>query len=192
MTLRDVTRDAKVNLAAVNYHFGSKTNLMRAVVENRFEPINAERIARLDQQIAVAGGKPLPLKGIFDALFLPLFEAANHRGQKNVLLMQMIGRALTEPADFVRSMHREFFLELCQRFLKEIQRSCPQLTADAVQYRFFLAISTMIGAIGEQTRLENDSNGELSASDMDRMAQELVNFTVAGFLQQPLEDTVHS
>ena len=40
MTLRQVTREAKVNLAAVNYHFGSKLNLMRALLRDRFEPIN--------------------------------------------------------------------------------------------------------------------------------------------------------
>ena len=51
MTLRQVTREAKVNLAAVNYHFGSKLNLMRALLRDRFEPINLQRHLLLNQQI---------------------------------------------------------------------------------------------------------------------------------------------
>ena len=51
MALREVTKEARVNLAAVNYHFGSKSGLMRAIVRHRFEPINRERLRLLDASI---------------------------------------------------------------------------------------------------------------------------------------------
>lgn len=51
MTLREVTNEANVNLAAVNYHFGSKTNLMRALIRERFEPINQQRLALLAERV---------------------------------------------------------------------------------------------------------------------------------------------
>lgn len=177
MTLRDVTREAHVNLAAVNYHFGSKRKLMLAVIRNRFEPINIERLKQLDALIAMHAPASVPVDAIFGALFRPLFEK-NDQG-----LMQMIGRAITEPADFIRTMHKEFFTELSLRFMAELQRSCPQIPEAAQQYRFFMAISTMIGAIIEQVLLQELSNGTLDGTDFETIADELIAFTVAGYTQ---------
>lgn len=177
MTLRDVTREAHVNLAAVNYHFGSKRKLMLAVIRNRFEPINIERLKQLDALIAMHAPASVPVDAIFGALFRPLFEK-NDQG-----LMQMIGRAITEPADFIRTMHKEFFTELSLRFMAELQRSCPQIPETAHQYRFFMAISTMIGAIIEQVLLQELSNGTLDGTDFETIADELIAFTVAGYTQ---------
>ena len=181
MTLRDVTRKACVNLAAVNYHFGSKRQLMLAVIRNRFEPINLERLKQLDALIVTHAPDPIPVDAIFGALFRPLFESAN--AENDQALMQMIGRAITEPADFIRTIHKEFFTELSLRFMTELQRSCPHLSVATQQYRFFMAISTMIGAIIEQVLLQELSDGTLDTTDLETIADELVAFTVAGFTQ---------
>lgn len=183
MTLRDVTHEAQVNLAAVNYHFGSKQKLMLAVIRNRFEPINVERLKQLDALIAEHAPAPLPVHSIFDALFRPLFETATTETGVDHDLMQMIGRAITEPADFICTMHNEFFAELSLRFMAELKRSCPQISEAAHQYRFFFAISTMIGAIIEQVLLENLSEGTLDPTDFDTLVEELITFTVAGYIQ---------
>ncbi len=189
MTLRDVTKEAGVNLAAVNYHFGSKTNLMRAVIERRFEPINRERLEQLNVQVTGHSPDPVPLESIFEALFRPLFNHAKTARGPDRTLMQMIGRALTEPVDFMRSMHKEFFQELSRRFLGELKRSCPELSDAALQLRFFLAVSTMLGAITEQVRLENISGGKLDGQDLDRICDELTAYVVAGFRQKAGEPT---
>lgn len=182
MTLRDVTREAQVNLAAVNYHFGSKANLMRAVIQDRFTPINEERLRRLDQLAESHQPKPIPPAAIFNALIEPLYEQAA-KDSSSKQLIRIIGRAFTEPADFMRAMHKEFFTELSLRFLQELQRSCPQLPHDELQYRFFFAVSTMLGSIIEQTRLENVSRGALEPESMDVIAKRLVRYVVAGFEQ---------
>lgn len=183
MTLRAVTKAAHVNLAAVNYHFGSKTNLMRAVIQRRIEPINAERLQRLDALVAQHNPMPIPLEQIFESLFRPLFEHATTSSGNDRTFMQMIGRALTEPADFMRNMHKEFFSKLSMRYLCELRRTCPHLSQEALQLRFYLSISTMLGTIIEQVRLENISGGKLSGRELDRICDELTAFVVAGFEQ---------
>ena len=183
MTLRDVTREAKVNLAAVNYHFGSKEKLMLAVIRTRFEPINVERLKQLDALIAKHAPEPVPVPAIFDAMFRPLFQSASTETGVDYGLIQMIGRAITEPADFISTIHKELFTELSLRFIAELQRSCPHLSATAHHYRFFFAISTMIGSIIEQVLLENLSEGTLDPTDFDTLVEELITFTVAGYIQ---------
>ena len=184
MTLREVTNEANVNLAAVNYHFGSKTNLMRSLIRERFEPINRIRLQLLDARITAHAPRPVPLTEIYDALFRPLFTGMESAPANDTTLMQIIGRALTEPADFMRSLHKEFFAELSMRFMAEIQRSCPELTQEQLQYRFFLSISTMIGTVIEQVRLENISGGKLDGTNLDRILEELTAYVVAGFQQK--------
>jgi AcrR family transcriptional regulator len=183
MTLRDVTHKAQVNLAAVNYHFGSKKELVLAVIRNRFEPINCERIRRLDELTAAHAPSPIPVDAIFAALICPLFESASSKNDSEQTLIQMIARAITEPANFLRTLHDEFFTELSIRFMTELRRSRPQLPEEVHQYRFFLAISTMIGTIIEQTSLEHFTDGTLDPTNLDKIATHLIAFCVAGYTQ---------
>ncbi|TVP81447.1 MAG: TetR/AcrR family transcriptional regulator [Puniceicoccaceae bacterium] len=183
MTLREVTREAKVNLAAVNYHFGSKSNLMRAIIRERFEPINLERLRLLDRSAKAHSPGPIPLVEIFDALFRPMFSSGHNSKAKETTLTQIIGRALAEPADLLRNLHREFFEELSCKFMSEIRRTCPELDETTLQYRFFMAINTMIGTLIDQVCLEAISGGKLDHSDCDRILGELTAYTVAGFEQ---------
>jgi AcrR family transcriptional regulator len=184
MTLREVTREANVNLAAVNYHFGSKMNLMRALLRDRFEPINQQRHLLLDQQIEAHAPDPVPLAAIYDSLFRPLFTGIDSTSAKDTSLIQIIGRALTEPAEFMRGLHKEFFAELSKRFMGEIQRSCPELSPEQLQYRFFLSVNTMIGTVIEQVRLETISDGKLDGKNLDRILKELTAYAVAGIEQR--------
>ena len=184
MTLRQVTHEAKVNLAAVNYHFGSKLNLMRALLRDRFEPINQQRHHLLDQQIEAHSPNPVPLSIIYDTLFRPLFTGIGSASDKDTNLIKIIGRAITEPAEFMRGLHKEFFADLSKRFMNEIQRSCPELSPEQIQYRFFLSVSAMIGTVIEQVRLETVSDGKLDGNNLDIILKELTTFVVAGFQQR--------
>jgi AcrR family transcriptional regulator len=184
MTLREVTHEADVNLAAVNYHFGSKTNLIRELIRARFESINQQRFELLDRQIAAHAPDPVPLEAIYDALFRPLFTGTESAPVDDPPFIETIGRALTEPADFMRSLHQELFAELSQRFMAEIKRSRPELSKEQVQYRFFLSISTMIGTVIEQGRLNTISCSQLDSSNRDKILTELTAYVGAGFRQK--------
>src|SRR5579863_9327890 len=73
-SLRVITREAGVNLAAVNYHFQSKEALMHAVIARRLDPINEKRLAMLDACEAKAGEGPLAVDEVLHALLGPIFE----------------------------------------------------------------------------------------------------------------------
>ena len=73
-TLRQITRRAKVNLAAVNYHHGDKESLYLEVLRRRIQPINQTRLAMLDEAEQQAGDQPVPLAMLMEILAGPLFE----------------------------------------------------------------------------------------------------------------------
>ena len=66
-SLRDITAEAQVNLAAVNYHFQSKDSLIDAIIERRIRPINQRRFEMLD-----AAGHPPGVEQIVEAFLAPL------------------------------------------------------------------------------------------------------------------------
>src|SRR5437762_2911252 len=67
VSIRDITRKAKVNLAAINYHFGSKEDLIAAVFERRVVPVNEARLASLDVVEKVVGKKSAKLEALLEA-----------------------------------------------------------------------------------------------------------------------------
>src|ERR1700744_1904733 len=73
-SLRAITTEAQVNLAAVNYHFQSKEALVQAVIGRRMGPVNARRLALLDACELQAAGAPLPLEQTIDAFLRPVVE----------------------------------------------------------------------------------------------------------------------
>lgn len=180
MTLREVTAEAGVNLAAVNYHFGCKRDLMVAVLRARMEPVNTERLRRLYAHIEQHAPQPVPLAEIFDCLFRPIFETARS-SKGDVCFTEIIGRAIVEPAEFMTSMHKELFADLVQVFLGELKRSCPELSESEIGFRFYLAVSSMIGVMTDKSRLGNFTAGKFSSTDVDTIVEQLVAYTVAGF-----------
>src|SRR5271156_1240304 len=68
-SLRDITTEADVNLAAVNYHFQSKDSLIDAVIARRIEPVNQQRLEMLD----AAGPNP-SLEKILTAFLAPVLD----------------------------------------------------------------------------------------------------------------------
>src|SRR5712664_2775130 len=92
-SLRQLTSAAGVNLAAVNYHFGSKEELFQAVLTRRLDPMNQERIDLLDRVAREAGGKAPTCEKILFAMLIPALRLARDekRGGKNFL--KVLGRA---------------------------------------------------------------------------------------------------
>ena len=68
-SMRMITGSAGVNLAAVNYHFGTKELLIQEVFRRRLTDLNNARVAVLDRMEAEAGGAPLKPSRIVDAFF---------------------------------------------------------------------------------------------------------------------------
>ena len=76
-SLRQVTSRADVNIAAVNYHFGSKENLVNEVFRRRMDEMSRER---LDALRKATEAQPRALEPILAAFVEPALAMAQALG----------------------------------------------------------------------------------------------------------------
>ncbi len=186
-SLRAITAAATVNLAAVNYHFGSKEELFQSVLTRRLDPMNQERLDLLTQLERDGAPHPVPCERILSAMFIPALKLARdpERGGKNFL--RLLGRAYADPAPFIRRFLSDQYAVMIAHFKAAFARALPQLPAKELSWRlhfimgalsYTLAGTDALKLIAELTPAES-GNDEL-------LLRRLAPFLLAG-LQSPPE-----
>src|ERR1700733_3014619 len=74
VSLRTITEVAGVDLALVNYHFGSKDNLLREVIARRARIVHDDRVRALEVARHDAGTKSPSVEAIVTAFLEPLLQ----------------------------------------------------------------------------------------------------------------------
>src|SRR5258708_9885809 len=136
-SLRAITTEADVNLAAVNYHFQSKDALIRAVIARRIGPVNQTRLAMLDAIETAAGDGPLPIGAVIEAFIKPVIEL--RIGAK--AFAPIMGRVFSENAAFVERFFRDHLYVVAQRFTAAFERAVPGMPREEVLWRVVFVVS---------------------------------------------------
>lgn len=138
VSIRDVTGAAKANVAAVNYHFGSREGLLDLVITHILEPLCAERIARLE-----ACGKQVSVDQAVAAFVNALEPAAARIGMDAPLFYRLAGRIQCLPDEALPDAMRDARRETTRRFLAALPKD---LAADWAFFEAGLAQSLVIEA----------------------------------------------
>ena len=142
-SMRMLTAKAGVNLAAINYHFGSKDALIEAVFHRRLDPMNVERTAHLDRLEQEAAGAPLAAEAIIRAFIgasLRMIEDARGGGRN---FIRLLGRAYTEPAKPIRVLIGQMYAPTMERFKAAFVRALPDLPKDELVWRMHFMFGTL-------------------------------------------------
>ncbi|MGE9271406.1 MAG: TetR family transcriptional regulator, partial [Verrucomicrobiales bacterium] len=92
VSVRDITDMADANVAAVNYHFRSREGLVEELLERYINPVNEERLERLDKLERRFGAKPAPLEEILDAFVRPFVTQVRRSELSEKLFCRLMGR----------------------------------------------------------------------------------------------------
>jgi len=178
-SLRDITSEAKVNLAGINYHFKSKDNLIYAVFARCIIPINQERLRLLGEIETKAGEKILPLENVIRALVAPIFMITKTPQWQSGVLLRLFARLHTESGEKMWSMFKELFGEVMKRFIGAFKRALPELEPVEFFWRIHFTIGVMVHSV-DTSKIQMISGGACNPADVKGIIERMVNFTMAG------------
>jgi AcrR family transcriptional regulator len=183
-SLRQITTQAAVNLAAVNYHFGSKEALIQEVFRRRLTWLNEERLRVLDQMEAAAGDEPVKPRLILDAFFGVAMRLASDVDGGGRTFMRLLSRTYTEPSEFVRGFLAEEYAAVVTRFKAALCKALPEVPDEEILWRFHFMVGAMSYALSGADAL-HIVNGSPLDDAPEALSARLMSFLVGG-LRAPL------
>jgi len=189
-SMRLLTAHAGANLAAVNYHFGSKDALIEAVFRRRLDPMNASRVAELERLEKDAGARALPPEQIIRAFVgasLRMIEDAKSGGRN---FIRLLGRTYTDPQKSIRALIGQLYAPAMERFKAAFERALPQMPREELIWRMHFMFGTLAYTLAATDTVQLIAG----CKPEDRYDARLLEARLTAFLQAgllaPLHDAV--
>jgi len=169
-SLRDITAEAQVNLAAVNYHFHTKDALLDAVIARRVGPVNKRRLDMLD-----AAGPDPTVEQILTAFLEPVLDIGLESA------VPLVGRILSSPDLFLDRVYKRHFLVVSERFRAAMIRALPGAPVDSILWGLLFTVGAMTHMMALSRILPEITAGVCSMTDRPSIVARAVDFLAAGF-----------
>jgi AcrR family transcriptional regulator len=187
-SLRLITAAAGVNLAAVNYHFGSKEELFQSVLTRRLDPMNQERVALLTDLEQRAAPGPVACEKVLSAMLIPALKLARDPARGGNNFLRLLGRAYADPAPFIRQFLSDQYAVMIARFKAAFGRALPELPKRELSWRLHFIMGALSYTLAgtDVLKLIEELRPDEPAND-EALLQRLAPFLLAG-LTAPLGD----
>ncbi len=189
-SLRDITREARVNIASVNYHFGTREALVREVVLRRLVPVNRDRLRLLESLRHAASRGPDDISSrptvreILVAFLEPSIKFISTEPAANDFV-RIMGQGMADPDENIRKLFMEQVRPVFNTMAELLSMALPSIPRPVIHMR----LHCFIGAFAHWMRLMG-SDSLLSGTNMfpnspEEVMKELLNFCEAG-MEAPL------
>jgi AcrR family transcriptional regulator len=179
VSVRDIVQAAGIHLAAVNYHFGSKHELLMAVYAKRIRELDQERLDVLRAAEAAHHGAP-PLAAILRAYLTPPIRWRDPASGKATSI-RFVFRLTAAPTPKLRAM-LEGRVKGLSLFREALARFAPQASASEMNWAVhFVTVLSHHGSAGRLKRLVALSEGACDIDDIQADIDRVVRFAAAGF-----------
>ncbi|TWX53439.1 TetR/AcrR family transcriptional regulator [Colwellia hornerae] len=159
-SLREITSQAEVNLAAVNYHFGSKKELIKSVMSRYMNELSP----RLELSLVnICEQEDLTLLEVFSAFIDPLLSLNEFKENGTSNFLQLLGRGYSDSQGFLRWFLTTQYPGVINNFVKAVQKAYPELTAEEMFWRLHFTMGTVVF-----TMSSSDALIDIAKSDFDK------------------------
>jgi AcrR family transcriptional regulator len=177
VSIRDITNKARVNLAAINYHFGSKEDLIAAIFEREFVPVNEARLTALDG-VQRSGKKNPKLEDILEAFIRPTVQCSIGGPKGGKAFSMLFGRCLSEPSPEIEALLKRQFEPLVARMDAALMKALPNLTRSDI----FWCMKFTFGALHHWLLTKDRFLPTwLEKVAVEEQIKKLISFSAAGF-----------
>jgi len=179
-SLRDITEQAGVNVAAVNYHFGSKENLLAALLDRIISPINEERLELL------AARANNDIDSVLTAFLLPDLHALEELRSRNPDLPRFVSRMYSENSPLMHRVIGGQFAEVRRRFGAAFASSLPGHDEAEISFRISCVVAIVVYLFAG---VQAPGMAQLTTGSTDQDLARLLSVT-RSIMTAPIEEVV--
>ena len=179
-SIRQIVKEAGVNVASLHYHFGSKEEVIHQIITRRLRPINELKIKRLDQLQEETASKPQELEAVLRAFIEPHIQMQKVAGDKVKILMKLMVQ-IEDEGERLKLMQDPVFMNVFNRFTSALQSILPHLSFSELIWRFKFMIFSM-HAIMLQHPMPTNSQFKDEKESTEDTINYVITFLKAGFL----------
>lgn len=173
-SIRAIAEAAGANLGALHYYWGSKEALLEETCERCLRPVAEERIRRLDECLAQAGGNAPTLEAVLRAFLEPALLRPDDTEER----LQTVGRLLHclagSAAPEVQRIRSALTDETSMRLIRLLRMACPALDDETFHWRLNAVFGSLQYALSSGERMRRLTHGRFTGQDRARGVQELV------------------
>lgn len=174
-SLRTITSTANVNLAAVNYHFGSKKALIQAVFAQFLDPFCETLDAELDRRQAKTEGRTLTVDELIDLLYSTLLKSMEELGDSPNQFMRLLGLAYTQSQEHLRHFIIAKYGTYYSRFTDLLREAMPEVKPEVFYWRLYFMLGASVFTLSS---FESISNILKADFDKDSTVNEVVGLLI--------------
>lgn len=178
VSMRDITATARVNLAAINYHFGSKMALLEEVIASRAHLLVDERLKLLAELARDRHGRP-KLEAVIEAFLRPSLEVSRHPGGAHH--MRLRARMAVERIGVTKAQFEKIFDTSNEKFVDALAQALPDFPRAEIYWGFHCLLSIMTYTMANSGRIQHLSRGTCDPSEVEATLAHLVPFVAQGF-----------
>ncbi len=190
-SLRSITSKADVNLASVNYHFGSKKELIQAVMERYLGvlmPAIDAQITKLAKERSSSKATSSDATKLFEAMVEPILMLDSVRPNGTRTFVQLFAKAYYESQGHVRKFVNVHYGDVLSRFNAALYSIVPHLPKREVFWRWHFTLGACVFTMGSSKALTDMAEADYQQKmEMADLIRQVIHYVAAGFAAPSIE-----